>query len=309
MLIPDTVVFDIETPNAHNDRICSIGIATIEGGIITRSFSSLVNPEVEFDDTNVSIHGISSDVVKGSDTFPKIWGDISHLFKQYHVAGHNVTFDLSVLKKTLQHYEIPADPVKYFCTMHIAKAVCPNMENYRLGTLCNAFNISLTAHQSESDSLAAAKLLLAISEKCENIESFERIYYFSDGPHYHNALRAQRSISPCELGEFLSTISDLSDFCSRDIKGKNICLSGDFHAGTKVEVQIRIEALGGIMQKNVTTKTDYLIVGELGSPTWVAGIYGNKIKKALELQAKGNQIKILREKDFFDSINDKIRGV
>lgn len=309
MMIPNTVVFDIETPNAHNDRICSIGIATIEDGVITQSFSYLVNPEADFDDANISIHGISPDMVRGADIFPEIWENISYLFEQCHVAGHNVIFDLSVLKKTLCHYGISADPIKYFCTMHIAKAVCPNMENYRLGTLCNAFNIPLTAHKSESDSMAAAKLLLAFAEKCDSIQSFERLYCFSEEPSHNHATRTPRSISPYGLTDFLGTLSDASDFSPQDIKGKNICLSGDFQAGTKVEVQIYIEDMGGIMQKNVTSKTDYLIVGELGSPTWVAGIYGNKIKKALGLQAKGKQIKILREKDFFASAKDNGRGV
>lgn len=54
-------------------------------------------------------------------------------------------------------------------------------------------------------------------------------------------------------------------------------------------------AQGGIVGKSVTKKTDYLIVGELGSDMWSSGNYGSKVKKAMELQEKGSTIVIVKE--------------
>jgi len=44
-----------------------------------------------------------------------------------------------------------------------------------------------------------------------------------------------------------------------------------------------------------------------GSSMWCAGNYGTKVKKALELQAKGIPIEIIREADFYNAlgIDDK----
>lgn len=48
-------VFDVETPNGANDRICSIGISEIENGMIIESQNIFVNPECEFDSFNIHI--------------------------------------------------------------------------------------------------------------------------------------------------------------------------------------------------------------------------------------------------------------
>lgn len=83
------------------------------------------------------------------------------------------------------------------------------------------------------------------------------------------------------------------------IKDKQICLSGDFACGSKEEITTRLEALGATVKKAVSGKTDYLIVGKNGSDSWSCGNYGTKVKKAMELQAKGNAIKIIKEEEFF----------
>lgn len=87
-----------------------------------------------------------------------------------------------------------------------------------------------------------------------------------------------------------------------ELSGKSICLSGDFDHGTKENISLLLVNKGATVQPSVTKKTDILIVGGQGSSAWSSGNYGTKIKKALELQAKGIDIMIVREADFFNSI-------
>lgn len=89
------------------------------------------------------------------------------------------------------------------------------------------------------------------------------------------------------------------------IKDKTFCLTGDFSNATRKEIENLIISLGGICKSSVSGKTNYVLVGSLGSPDWVCGNYGTKIKKALELQKNGNPIQILNEKDFFKVIKNK----
>ena len=92
------------------------------------------------------------------------------------------------------------------------------------------------------------------------------------------------------------------DTCGCDnleIREKNICLSGEFDCGSKADVNNKLISLGASMQNTVTQKTDILLVGGQGSSAWSAGNYGNKVKKALEMQEKGINIVGLREADFF----------
>lgn len=112
-----------------------------------------------------------------------------------------------------------------------------------------------------------------------------------------------RIITDSERNELLTLLIEQSDpiqhhaeECENiDFNGKTICLTGDFDSGSRSEIEKIFEKAGSIISKNVTLKTDYLIVGGSGSSAWSCGNYGNKVKKALELQEKGEPIKIIRE--------------
>ena len=93
--------------------------------------------------------------------------------------------------------------------------------------------------------------------------------------------------APTEHNDDSSSISDLTD--------KLICLTGEFSYAPRSDIEDLISQVGGICKSSVTGKTDYVIVGSLGSPDWSCGAYGSKVKKALELQSKGKSIKILKE--------------
>ncbi|HEL0683175.1 TPA: DNA polymerase III subunit epsilon, partial [Streptococcus equi subsp. zooepidemicus] len=66
------VALDVETANSFRGSICSIGLVKFQDGEVIDSFYSLINPEEEFDEFNIFIHGIMPDDVIGSPTFPEI---------------------------------------------------------------------------------------------------------------------------------------------------------------------------------------------------------------------------------------------
>ena len=83
------------------------------------------------------------------------------------------------------------------------------------------------------------------------------------------------------------------------VDGKNCCLSGNFHIGSKAEVEKIIAERGGNVVPSLTKKTDLLIVGGMGSSAWAYGNYGSKVKKALKMQEEGHSIRILGESEVF----------
>ncbi|HJB20964.1 MAG TPA: hypothetical protein H9773_04590 [Candidatus Fournierella merdavium] len=87
-----------------------------------------------------------------------------------------------------------------------------------------------------------------------------------------------------------------------DLTGKLVCLSGDFDFGTKEEVTAFLEKMGATVHPSVVAKLDYLIVGNCASTEWSSGKYGNKIKKAIQLQLKGRPVQIIRESDLMDAL-------
>lgn len=86
-----------------------------------------------------------------------------------------------------------------------------------------------------------------------------------------------------------------------EFEGSLFVVTGDFEHGPRPEIEAYIVERGGEVHGSVIQRCDYVIIGNLGSELWSFGNYGNKVKKALELQNKGKEVKILSEDTLFDS--------
>lgn len=177
-MIDRIVAFDVETPNARNDKICSIGITVLENDKIVKSKEYLIDPGCDFDARNVQIHGISQDMVSQSPCFPAVWDEIKGLFSGSIVAAHNASFDLNVLQKVFASYEIDCPDIDYICTLQAARAFLPNFENHKLNTLCDYYNIPLNHHSAVSDSQACACLLMAWQEEGFELSKLKKNFSF-----------------------------------------------------------------------------------------------------------------------------------
>lgn len=149
--------FDVETANLHNDSICSISILETDGSEIISTFSSLVNPEAGFDNANMEIHHITPLMVKDKPTLSELWPSISKYFVNHIVGGHNVSFDITVLRKHLAFYDIILPNFDYICTMAIARTI-PSIHSVKLNDLCGLYDIPLDHHNSMSDATASLEL-------------------------------------------------------------------------------------------------------------------------------------------------------
>lgn len=125
-------------------------------------------------------------------------------------------------------------------------------------------------------------------------------------------------ISTQELEHFTQVLKDLTGFSLQetgssqpqpttlpltpDVKilfpSKRFCFTAEFLYGTRALCHSKTEVLGGIPQDNVTKKLDFLVVGALASTAWINSSYGNKIKKAVDLQNKGIPIMIVSEENW-----------
>lgn len=368
------LVIDVETPNRFHDRICSIGLIVLTDGLITNSFHYLINPETEFDQKNIAIHGIRPIDIKNAPTFPEIWSQISALFNSSLVGAYNAAFDLSVLGRTLYGYGIGIEGsiIQYICALQMARHLIPDADDYSLSTLCNHSGIELHHHDASSDSNGCALIIQHFLKSGIAINDYVRFHDFADNriekrtpPPQKLSLQNQAINS---LKEILSNIMEdnilevkevflLHDWLlkHRELDGnypydkifisvsnalidgiletheidylhdlfkhvfdpvssvmqisdpiviinKNIVLTGDFERGHRTDLEIELKTMGAICQSSVNKKTDYVIVGGQGSAAWSAGNYGNKVKKALELQESGSSIQIIREADFYSAL-------
>ena len=173
------IVFDVETPNRYNNRMSAIGIAVIENGTVTEEFFSYVDPQTFFDRFNTQLTGIDKNTVAGAPTFPELWERIEPIMSSGVLAAHNAVFDLGVLKKCLQAYDIEwKSTVKYCCTVQMGRKVLPGI-SHKLNVLCEHYGIALDHHKADSDSRACAEILLRYFEsgaqEREHIRTFRLV--------------------------------------------------------------------------------------------------------------------------------------
>ena len=173
------VAFDVETPNAFNDRISAIGITVIEDGTLVDEFYSLVNPETHFDRFNIQLTGIDERSVSGSPTFSELWPQIEPLMSGGLLVAHNAVFDLSVLRMCLKHYAIEWRPyVRYLCTVQMGRRLLPQI-SHKLDVMCAHYGIALDHHIASSDSRACAGILLKYIEAGADVKKHIRTFSFN----------------------------------------------------------------------------------------------------------------------------------
>jgi NAD-dependent DNA ligase len=128
-------------------------------------------------------------------------------------------------------------------------------------------------------------------------------------------------LSSDEKAELLSTLRDLTGEGSElqqpnqsttlpltrpepvvDFEGKVFSLTGKFVFGSSIECEETILEMGGSIAPAPTQETDYLVIGEFCSPDWVHTTFGRSIERAIELQEQGQDLKIISERHWVDSL-------
>jgi len=155
------IAIDFETANSRRGSPCSIGIAWIDNDRILGSAHRLIRPQgMDFDDFNISIHGIQPEYVEDEPEFPQIWRELLPHISGSTVLAHNAAFDMSVLRATLDLYGEPWPELSYLCTVKIAQATWPDLLNHKLPTVSNHIGFALEHHSALSDAKGCASIAI-----------------------------------------------------------------------------------------------------------------------------------------------------
>ncbi len=153
----DYIALDIENPNRRGNSICSIGIIMVKNGQVVDKIYSLINPEDRFDRKNIEITGISDEMVISAPNLVEYWKEIGHLLEEYTIVGHNIQYDLNVISKSLDRYNLPIPSFKYVCTYSTSKFLLSE-QSYALGYLCNNIGYIYNQHNALEDAQASVHL-------------------------------------------------------------------------------------------------------------------------------------------------------
>ncbi|WP_323737208.1 exonuclease domain-containing protein [Methanosphaera sp. ISO3-F5] len=175
-------VLDIENPNFRQNSICAIGIILVKNNQIIKKEYSLINPEDTFDRINIDITKITPQRVKKSPTLPDYWPKIKNLLINNIVIGHNVIYDLRVLSKSLQRYNIPIPDFDYICTLSLSRKNL-KLSSYKLENIAKELHIKYNPHIAIEDARAAQELFEYINK--QNQISSKQVNHYHFVPKVH----------------------------------------------------------------------------------------------------------------------------
>lgn len=162
------ISIDFETANEKRHSPCAIGVVVANEHEIIEEFYSLINPLVEFKSMNTYVHGITERDVQDAPTFIELWPTLNKYLANNLVVAHNASFDMSVMRQTLDYFSLPYPDMEYLCTVNISKKVWPNIENHKLNILADRLGITFEHHHALEDARVAAKVLMRAMESYQS---------------------------------------------------------------------------------------------------------------------------------------------
>ena len=157
------IVVDTETTglDAQADRIVSLGAVCAHGTRMYRSrlMDDLVDPGMPIPPASTAIHGITDAMVKDARAFPEVWADFQRLAQGRVVVGHNVAFDLTILRAECRRHDRPWEDFVFIDTLRLASLLNPAMGRLDLENLAQIYQIDLHGrHTALGDAMVTAEL-------------------------------------------------------------------------------------------------------------------------------------------------------
>ena len=313
------VALDFETANEKRYSPCEVSVVRFSNGKAVDKYSTLIKPHrsVSFLPRNTLIHGITSADVKDSPEFADVLPEIISFIDQSLVVAHGASFDISVLRRTAELYDLQLEPkISFLCSRVLAERdPTVQLTSYSLASLCSSLGIhNLQAHRAESDAIACAQA----TERLASSAGFSNLFDYSSSlgvtpGHFasgsYESLKVPKgnrfpsSMSRLEAQAFLSTLPESEIQEDPDFAGKEVVFTGKLISMERLEAQAIVLKAGGTTSNSITKRTSLVVVGapydsELLDESRISG----KLQKVMNLRDQGADIEVVTEGDFLRMI-------
>lgn len=299
------IAIDFETANEKRNSPCSIGIVVVKNGEIIEKVHHLIKPkEMRFMPINIGIHGIRPKMVENELEFDKVWDKIKHYFDDNLIIAHNASFDISVLRKTLELYEIEMPKFDYICTMKLAKNFYRDLDNAKLNTVNKFLGYEFKHHDALADALACSNILLNISQELQtiNINEISKLLGVTlgsvDNKGYTPSSTSGRIFRVSNKKPIQKEIKE--EFNYDAFKNEVVVFTGGLASMEREEAMRFVKRLGGTCGSSITKKTTILVTNMSNIKELRKDEMSSKLKKAVDLKERGQNISFLNEEEFLN---------
>ncbi len=306
----DFITLDFETATGERHSACEIGITVVKDNRICDVISWLIKPPSYpyFDYFNIAIHGIRPKDVENAPTFAELWLELKPLIENQFLIAHNASFDMSVLRGTLDFYNLPYPNLKYSCSYIFSKKIWEGLPSYNLKALCNLNNIQFRHHRAGADSEATAKLVMAAFKKNEinSVSQLSTKLRIEIGEIYERGYKPSRAKKPFKGKQIDGVFGDkLKNDSNHIFYNQIVVISEKMKSVPLNNAYQMIADIGGINAKNVTKSTDFLILTREEIATNDSNLLTTKHKRAINLIKNGSYLEIISEEQFLENMQNR----
>lgn len=175
---------DIETTGGSHmpDRITEVALIKIEGGEVTATWETLINPGKPIPKQVTGLTGISNKMVKEALPFEDIAGDLySHLDGTVMVA-HNSRFNYGFLKAEFKRMGGTLRQ-RTLCTLKLSRKLYPHVQGHSLDAIIKRIGLTTSArHRGMGDVQLMMDFLEAAKQNLGSVKVLEAINSQLKGP-------------------------------------------------------------------------------------------------------------------------------
>ncbi|WP_436642549.1 DUF294 nucleotidyltransferase-like domain-containing protein [Microbaculum sp. FT89] len=170
LLSIDAVVLDTETTglDPREARIVQIGAVGLRAGLQDEAdvYDALVNPGMPIPPASSEIHGIADTDVAAAPAFAEVAAGLESYVGGRIVVGHNIGFDLAVLKREHDRAGLAWQPPRTLDTRLLAHLAAPQLPGHSLEHLAEWLGVAVDGrHTALGDAKVTAAILIALVPK------------------------------------------------------------------------------------------------------------------------------------------------
>jgi len=298
------VAIDVETANPDLSSICQVGVACFRDGVLSSLWDSLVNPIDYFDPRNVSIHGIDEEKVRSSLTWPAVFAEANRLLQGNIVVSHT-PFDRVALTRACEKSNLAVCECHWLDSAKVVRRAWPAFSHsgYSLANVAQHLGISYRPHDALEDARCVGEVILrAITEGGLTLDQWiERV-------KQPIKLATRNRVQPRDVPLARSAVPIQAPPITRDpnpdgsLFGEVVVFTGALSM-PRHEAADAAAAAGCEVAANVSRRTTLLVVGDQDIRKLAGHESSTKYRKAEELMANGQSIRVVGESDFHRILN------
>lgn len=180
------LILDTETTglDVREVRTLSIGAVRVCGLRVfpSHSVDAIVDPGVPIPKSSTAIHGITDEMVAGKGSFPETWPEVHRLLGEGALIGHNIAFDISILRREAERANLEWRSPPALDTGHLMAALRPDLKELDLDVIAAELGVEIEGrHTALGDALVTAEVFTRLIPRLEDrgVHSFAEAQAFA----------------------------------------------------------------------------------------------------------------------------------